>query len=121
MLVNFLNIVLATVFTLDFEGSGNYAFIDDFYNGGTDSHDNSGENYGISFGENALACIDYDSANSLGTCHFANEPTADTIMFFTSGSAVLNMASGFERAFSFYYSSSKRATISVYSQQLSVI
>ncbi len=116
-LLIFSNIALATVITLDFEGSGNYALLDDFYNGGTDSHGNAGENYGISFGSDALACVDADANDMLGGCNFANEPTNDTILFFTSGSAVLNMQSGFDTAFSFYYSASKAVNISVYSEQ----
>lgn len=35
---------------LDFNGVGNGAFVNDFYNGGTDSMGNSGTNYGIHFG-----------------------------------------------------------------------
>lgn len=34
---------------LDFNGVGNGAFVNDFYNGGTDSLGNSGTNYGIHF------------------------------------------------------------------------
>jgi hypothetical protein len=34
---------------LDFEGVGNGASVNDFYNGGTDSMGNSGTNYGVSF------------------------------------------------------------------------
>jgi len=104
---------MAGVITLDFEGIGNQATIGDFYNGGTDSVGNSGVDYGISFGTDALACIDSD-VSSMG-CNFANEPTADTVMFFSSGSAVLNNSAGFDTGFSFYYSSAVATSINVYS------
>lgn len=83
---------------LDFEGIGSGAAINNFYNGGTDSQGNSGTNYGIGFGSNALALTESDpSAN------FSGEPSAETIMFFLTGSAVLNYAPGFDVGFSFYY------------------
>ena len=83
---------------LDFEGVGSQAAVDDFYNGGTDSQGNSGTNYGVHFGSNALALIEQDpSAN------FSGEPTPNTIMFFLTGSAVLNYAPGFDTGFSFWY------------------
>ena len=44
--------------TLDFEGVGDLANVDNFYNGGTDSQGNSGVNYGIGFGSNTLALSD---------------------------------------------------------------
>ena len=79
----------AVVITLDFEGIGDQASIDNFYNGGTDSLGNSGTNYGVAFGSNTLGIIDADAG---GTGNFGNEPTPDTIMFFLTGSAVLNYA-----------------------------
>ena len=83
---------------LDFEGVGSFAAIDDFYNGGTDSQGNSGTNYGVHFGSNTLGLIEQDpSAN------FSGEPTPNTIMFFLTGSAVLNYAPGFDTGFSFWY------------------
>lgn len=99
-------------FVLTFEGAGNNAQLLDFYNGGTDSLGNSGSNYGVSFGSNALSLIDSDSG---GTGNFANEPSPNTIMFFLNGSAVLNYVPGFTTGFSFYYSSSTAATVNVYS------
>jgi len=103
----------ASIITLDFEGLGNQAQINDFYNGGTDSQGNSGVDYGVNFGPNTLACVDSD-VNATG-CNFANEPTADTVMFFTSGSAVLNYSAGFTDGFSFFYTSGIAATIRVFS------
>ena len=102
----------ASVITLDFEGAGNQAALLDFYNGGTDSAGNSGSNYGVSFGGNALSLVDADAG---GSGNFANEPSPSTIMFFLSGTAVLNYAPGFTSGFSFYYSSSTDADVNVYS------
>ena len=101
----------AAVIVLDFEGAGDQAALLDFYNGGTDSQGNSGVNYGIQFGANALSLIDADSG---GSGNFANEPSPDTIMFFLSGTAILNFAPGFDTGFSFFYSSSTAATVNVY-------
>lgn len=90
--------VFSAPITLDFEGLGSHASINEFYNGGTDSQGNSGTNYGITFGENSLALKESDpSAN------FSHEPSAETIMFFLTGSAVLNYAPGFDTGFSFFY------------------
>ena len=102
----------ASVITLDFEGVGNQAAINDFYNGGTDSQGNSGVDYGISFGTDSLGCIDSDAG---GSCDIANEPTADTIMFFLSGSSVLNYDAGFDTGFSFFYTSQRNVAVNVYS------
>lgn len=111
----FITAVLAqtahATIVLDFEGAGNNAQLLNFYNGGTDSAGNSGTNYGIGFGSNALALIDADDG---GGGNFANEPSSKTIMFFLSGSAILNYAAGFDTGFSFFYSSSTAASVKVY-------
>lgn len=99
---------------LDFEGVGSGEKIDNFYNGGTDSAGNSGTDYGISFGDDALACVDSDATNGFG-CNIANEPSEDTVMFFTSGSSVLNSFLGFDTGFSFFYSSARDVLVNVYS------
>ena len=101
----------ANVIVLDFEGVGDQANINDFYNGGTDSMGNSGTDYGIGFGTNTLGLIDADAG---GTGNFANEPSADTVMFFLTGTAVLNYSAGFDTGFSFFYSSSTVASVFVY-------
>ncbi len=103
--------VNAMPFTLDFEGVGNQARIQNFYNGGTDSLGNSGTNYNVSFGSNALGIIDQDAG---GNGNFANEPTPDTIMFFLSGSSILNYAPGFDTGFSFFYTTSRNASVTVW-------
>ncbi|MBU3021089.1 PEP-CTERM sorting domain-containing protein [Aestuariibacter sp. A3R04] len=101
----------ASVIVLDFEGVGNNANINDFYNGGTDSLGNSGVDYGIQFGSNSLGLVDQDAG---GGGNFANEPSSDTVMFFLTGTAVLNYTPGFDTGFSFFYSSSTTASVFVY-------
>jgi hypothetical protein len=92
----------AVVVTLDFEGVGDQCAIGNFYNGGTDSCGNSGTNYGVGFGANTLGIIDADAG---GSGNYGNEPTPDTIMFFLTGTAVLNFGAGFTDGFSFFYTS----------------
>ncbi|GAC13020.1 PEP-CTERM sorting domain-containing protein [Aliiglaciecola lipolytica] len=101
----------ADVIVLDFEGVGNSAAINEFYNGGTDSQGNSGVDYDISFGSNSLGLIDGDAG---GSGNFANEPSADTVLFFLTGTAILNYTPGFDTGFSFFYSSSTAAQVFVY-------
>ncbi|NMP31961.1 PEP-CTERM sorting domain-containing protein [Thalassotalea sp. M1531] len=107
--------VSATIITLDFEGIGIGADINDFYNGGTDSLGNSGIDYGISFAD-AIACLDSDAG---GNCNSANEPSPETgMIFLNNDSAILNLSSGFDTGFSFFYSSnSSAATVSVWSEE----
>ena len=103
----------AAVVTLTFEGVGNQASINDFYNGGTDSAGNSGTNYGINFTAASLGLIDEDAG---GTGNFANEPSASTIAFFLDGSAAtMNVSAGFNTGFSFFYSAFQDAFVRVYS------
>jgi hypothetical protein len=90
----------ASVITLDFEGVGNQVSVNNFYNGGTDGAGNSGVNYGVAFNSNALGIIDSDAG---GSGNFGNEPTPDTILFFLTGSAILDFAPGFTTGFSFWY------------------
>jgi hypothetical protein len=91
--------VKAAVVTLDFEGVGSQARVNDFYNGGTDSQGNSGVNYGVHFGSNTLGLKEGDPG-----ANFALAPSGDTAMFFLTGSAILNYSAGFETGFSFWYS-----------------
>lgn len=103
----------AAVVTLTFEGIGNLASINNFYNGGTDSSGNSGVNYGINFTAASLGLIDSDAG---GAGNFANEPSASTIAFFDNGSAAtMNVAAGFTTGFSFFYSAFSNASVTVYS------
>jgi len=89
----------ATVIKLDFEGLGSGAQVGAFYNGGTDSMGNAGTNYGISFGSNTLAFQESDPY-----ANFSRAPSGETVMFFLTGTAILNYAPGFTEGFSFYYS-----------------
>lgn len=103
---------LSAIVSLDFEGAGNLAALNNFYNGGTDSLGNSGTNYGVTFSGATLSLIDADAG---GTGNFANEPSPSTVMFFLdANNAVLNYAAGFQTGFSFYYSSSTAATVDVW-------
>lgn len=100
----------AGVITLDFEGIGTQANILEFYNGGTDSQGNSGVNHEISFGQNTLGLKESDP-----NANFSGEPSAETIMFFLTGSAILNYDQGFDTGFSFYYTTvSFNGSVSVY-------
>lgn len=102
----------AAAVVLDFEGVGNGAAINNFYNGGTDSQGNSGTNYGVGFSPATLGVIDADAG---GSGNFANEPSSKTIMYFLdANNAILNYAAGFTTGFSFFYSSSTAATVNVY-------
>ncbi|HAV35611.1 MAG TPA: PEP-CTERM sorting domain-containing protein [Massilia sp.] len=102
----------AAPIVLDFEGVGNLASVNDFYNGGTDSAGNSGANYGINFSGTSLAIIDADAG---GSGNFGNEPSPSTILFFQSGgAATMNVAAGFDTGFSFYYTASQGGFVNVY-------
>jgi len=99
---------------LDFEGvSTAYPFVSttvgDFYNGGLSGGGNTGTNYGISFGANALGvCL-----NTIGfSCTNASRggagdpASAQTGLFFLDGDGTfMNVAAGFSTGFSFFYSS----------------
>ena len=96
----------AAIVVLDFEGIGDFNPVGNYYNGG------GGPNYGVSFSDATLALVDADAG---GSGNFANEPTADTIMFFLdANNAILTYAAGFDTGFSFFYSSSTATTVTVY-------
>ncbi|NNU15893.1 VPLPA-CTERM sorting domain-containing protein [Parvularcula sp. ZS-1/3] len=96
---------LAATTVLDFEGLGNNELVGNFYNGG------AGANYGISF-SNALGLIDADAG---GTGNFANEASADTVIYFLSGgAATMNVANGFSTGFSFFYTTNSSGSVTVY-------
>jgi len=97
--------VEAAPVVLDFEGAGDGAQLLEFYNGGTDSFGNFGSALGVSFGPNAL---------SLSSGNFNDNPSGRTVMFFLTGSAMLNYAAGFSTGFSFFYSSSTNAVVNVW-------
>ena len=67
----------------------------------------------FTFSPATLALVDEDAG---GTGNFANEPSANTIMFFTdANNAILNATNGFDTGFSFFYTSSTAASVSVWS------
>ena len=103
----------STALVLDFEGLGNLERILDFYDGGFGGFGSGpGPDYGISFGPDALALIDADAG---GSGNFANEPSANTIAFFLTGpGVVMNVKNGFTDGFSFYYTSARVGTVTVY-------
>ncbi|MEZ0274215.1 MAG: autotransporter outer membrane beta-barrel domain-containing protein [Roseimicrobium sp.] len=91
---------------LTFEGGGNATPVGNLYNGG------AGGNLGITFSPNALTAIDFDAG---GTAQFANEPSPSTVLSFLAGpAATMNVAAGFTTGFSFYYSTTLAASVSVY-------
>lgn len=93
----------AAVIVLDFEGLGNHEQVLNFYDGGVGgSGSGPGPEYGIQFGSASLAVIDADAG---GSGNFANEPSPDTILFFETESAIMNVLNGFETGFSFFYTS----------------
>ena len=103
----------STALVLDFEGLGNLERILDFYDGGYGGYGSGpGPAYGISFGPDALALIDADAG---GSGNFANEPSANTIAFFLTGpGVVMNVNDGFTAGFSFFYTSARVGTVTVY-------
>lgn len=89
------------VTVLTFEGVGNFNPVGSYY----------APNY--VFSGATIALVDADAG---GSGNFANEPSADTIMFFTDAdNAILNVTNGFTTGFSFFYSSSTAAMVNVYS------
>ena len=90
----------AAVVTLDFEGIGNYNPVGNFY----------APDY--VFSSATLALVDADNG---GDGNFANEPSPNTVMFFLdANNAVLNVTNGFTTGFSFWYTSSTAASVTVY-------
>ncbi len=94
----------AGTMVLDFEGVGNLESVGSFYNGGTGgSGSGPGPNFGVTFSSNALGLIDSDAG---GSGNFGGEPSESTIVFFLTGSSItLNVADGFNKGLSFFYSS----------------
>jgi hypothetical protein len=90
----------AAVTTLTFEGIANGAPVGAFY----------APDY--IFSAPTLALVDSDAG---GGGSFANEPSPNTIMYFTdANSAVLDVPGGFTTGFSFFYTSAVAATVTVY-------
>ena|SRR5688572_14044267 len=104
---------VAGAVVLTFEGVGDLASVNNFYNGGTDSAGNAGPNFGIRFSSASLGIIDSDAG---GSGNIANEPSPSTVLFFTSGTAAtMNVPAGFTTGFSFFYAASRAGFVNVYS------
>lgn len=100
--------------SLTFEGLQNGEPVQNFYNGGLGGLGSGpGPALGVSFSSTALAIIDADAG---GTGNFGGEPSPSTILFFLSGTAVMNVPGGFTTGFSFYYSAiNSPGSVTVYS------
>jgi hypothetical protein len=98
---------------LNFEGLADLEPINDYYNGGLGGFGSGpGPDHDITFGTDSLAIVDEDAG---GGGNFANEPSPNTVAFFLAGSGVvMNVLSGFTTGFSFFYSSSAAASVTVY-------
>ncbi|HUG22060.1 PEP-CTERM sorting domain-containing protein [Piscinibacter sp.] len=114
----------AATIVLDFEGvnatyPSGYAFVQDFYNGGTSSDGTSGTNFGVGFSGNAQAiCLNTPGTSCSNTSRGGlGDPDSDKGgLFFLSGSETfMNVAAGFDTGFSFFYSAANVAgSVSVY-------
>lgn len=114
----------AAVVVLDFEGvnatyPSGYAFVQDFYNGGTSSDGTSGTDYGISFTANAQAiCLNTPGVSCSNTSRggLGDPNSQQGGLFFLSGvETFMNVAAGFDTGFSFFYSAiNQTGSISVY-------
>lgn len=107
----------ANPIVLTFTGLKNGEPINNFYNGGAGGFGSSGgANYGISFTTDSLALVDHAGG---GAGNFSNvpAPATNTIAYFVTGSGdTMNVASGFNTGFSFYYTSPFYAgSVGVYS------
>jgi hypothetical protein len=116
----------SAVIDLNFEGinstypSNNYAFINDFYNGGMSSQGTTGPNFGIVFSPNAQAiCLNSSSASCSNTSKggLGDPNSREGGLFFLSGdSTFMDVAAGFTTGFSFnYVSLSDVGSVSVFS------
>jgi hypothetical protein len=94
---------------LDFEGIPDETPVGDYYNGAGPA----AKNFGVHFDPATLALVDADAG---GSGNFANEPSPNTIMFFLdANAAILSVAAGFDTGFSFFYTSSTAAAVTVWS------
>lgn len=94
--------------TIDFQGAGDYNFIQEYYNGGTNDAGASGPSLGVTFGADALALT-----NDAAFTYYSNAPTPG-VMAAVGADAALNFATGFNDV-SFWYSSIADTTVSIFS------
>ncbi len=104
--------VAAAPIVLDFEGIGDFAAVNGFYNGGTDSSGASGTNYGIQFSLDSIGLVDSDAGGS-GT--ISGMPSGTTVLaFFSGGGAVMNVSAGFDTRLAFHYAAGEAGFVNVY-------
>lgn len=114
----------AATVVLDFEGvnatyPSGFAFVNDFYDGGTSSDGTTGTDYGISFTSNAQAiCLNTPGISCSNTSRGGlGDPDSQLGgLFFLSGAETyMNVAGGFDTGFSFFYSAvNQTGSVSVY-------
>jgi hypothetical protein len=121
---NFVGLLVAAAFSsgnlyaaetvLNFEGIGDLASVNEFYNGGTDSKGNTGIDLGVYFSDDADGIIDLDDDFNFSG-NFANEPSPSAVLIFREGGeGIMNVMAGFDTGLSFSYSSSAPAVVRVF-------
>ncbi len=113
LVMGFGQTAMAQTRMIDFEDLQNYEKILSHYDGGYSSKGfDPGPDYNIDFGESALSLVDSDVG---GSGNFGGEPSGETVLFWVSGSAVMNVMDGFSNGFSFYYASPMyEGTVTIY-------
>ena len=114
----------AAVIDLTFEGinatyPSGFAFINDFYNGGTSSDGTSGPNFGIGFSSNAQAiCLNTIGVSCSNTSRGGlGDPASQKggLFFLSASQTFMNVAAGFDTGFSFNYTAiSQGGSITVF-------
>ena len=114
----------AATIVLDFEGvnatyPSGFAFVEDFYNGGTSSDGTSGTDFGIEFSGNAQAICLNTVGTSCSNTSRGDQGNPDSQrggLFFLSGAETfMNVLDGFTTGFSFFYAApNNTGSISVY-------
>lgn len=102
----------AAPIVLNFEGIADFASINNFYNGGTDSNGASGIDYGVGFSADSVALTDSD-AGGYGT--IGGMPSGVGVLaFFSGGAAVMNVAAGFNSRLGLHYAAGEAGFVNVY-------
>lgn len=103
---------------IDFDGPTSFAFVTEYYNGGTDSAGASGANLGVSFSGSILGLANDGLADSPSGNYFSNAPTMGGVMFNNIGeTGFMNVAKGFTGEVSLFYSSASAlaGAVTIYS------
>ena len=88
-----------TAVLVDFETPTSFAFVEEHYNGGTDSAMLAGANLGVSFTTDAMA-LQNDAAGP----YFSNAPSPVGVMAPVGANATMNVAAGFVGTVGVWYS-----------------